>query len=177
MKFVEYDNRPKTNTLHDLRSSELIVTSPLDYGKLLELGLKFCIQEERHIRNKLNDTFSRFVRDVRIKFAFAGEEHEKMDCHKKIYVKSSWQPSAASEQLEDLLLQFEQEIRAERDIASKRPKATNLSRYQFATLQHLRSNRQVIVLICDKNLGPAVMQRDTYIAQMLSDHLQDGKKT
>ena len=157
MKVAEYECRPHANTFHDLRSPDLIDSSPLDFGKLLELGLKFCVQEERPIRSALDNTFSRFVRDVRLKYTFAGEERDSLDCHKKIYVKSSWQPGAASPQLERLLQQFEREMRSEREIALKRPKATNLSRYQFATLQHLRSNQQVIVLICDKNLGPAVM--------------------
>ena len=121
MKFAEYECRPNTNTFHDLRSSDIIASSPLDFGKLLELGLKFCVQEERPIRSALDNTFARFVRDVRLQYYFAGEERDDMDCNKKIYVKSSWQPGAASPQLERLLQQFEREIRAEREIALKRP--------------------------------------------------------
>ena len=57
--------------------------------------------------------FTSFVRDVILKYKFTGAEKDTMDCNRKIYVKSSYQPGAASEQLEYLLNKFEQEILVE----------------------------------------------------------------
>ena len=101
MVVKDYDNRLIQNTFHDLRPPDIIRESPLDFGKLLELGLKFCIQKERPIRSSLGDTFSRFVRDVRLKFKFSrNNNNDPIDSDKKIYIKSSWQPKASFKQLE-----------------------------------------------------------------------------
>ena len=136
MKVNEYNNRPSTMTYHDLRPPEVISASPLQFGKLLGLGLKFCLQEERPKESALDECMSRFKRDVRLKYTFAGCPKTEQ-CHKKIYVKSSWQPDSASKLVEECMLDFENDIRKERAVARARPKATNLSKYQFACLQHL----------------------------------------
>ena len=162
-------------TYHDLRSPEIRAESPIELGCLLGLGLKFCIQEERPKELVLNETFERLNRDVRLKYKFAGKESEQ--CDKKIFVKSTWQPKAASLDTENILKAFEDNIRQERDISRARPRATNLSKHQFNILNHLRSNKDIIIIQCDKNLGPGVMQRETYIREMLRQHLQDGKGT
>ena len=162
-------------TYHDLRSPEIRAESPIELGCLLGLGLKFCIQEERPKELVLNETFERLNRDVRLKYKFAGKESEQ--CDKKIFVKSTWQPKAASLDTENILKAFEENIRQERDISRARPRATNLSKHQFNILNHLRSNKDIIIIQCDKNLGPGVMQRETYIREILRQHLQDGKGT
>ena len=162
-------------TYHDLRPSNIISKSPLELGCLLGLGLKFCIQEERPKDLVLDETFKRLNRDVRIKYTFAGKESEQYD--KKIYVKSTWDPNLANQETEDILSTFEANIRKERELSRTRPRATNLSKHQFNILNHLRSNKELIIIQCDKNLGPGVMQRETYIREVLRQHLQDGKGT
>ena len=163
-------------TYHDLRSPQELATNPLDFGCLLGLGHKFCIQESRPNRETLVRTFERFNRDVRLKYTFAGKELNN-DYEKKIYVKSTWEPGLSSDDTEDILTDFQQKLRSEREVSLSRPRATNLSKHQYNILNHLRSNKHLIILICDKNLGPAVMNRSTYIAAVLSQHLQDNKGT
>ena len=176
MKQNEYENRALQMAYHDLRPKELIDKSPLKFGKLLGLGLKFCVQEERPRECELNDSMTRFKRDIRLKYTFAGcPSNDK--CHKKIYVKSTWEPDKASNGVEHNISSFEQGLRDERTIARQRPKATNLSKYQYTCLQHLRRDKTIIVLMADKNLGPVVMERSTYIKNMLHEHLLDAKST
>ena len=124
----------------------------------------------------LEDTFARLRQDIRLNYIFAGKDNDNFT-NKKIYVKSSWNPPSASQHIEHTLRQFEQEMLSERQVALDRLKATNLSQYQFSTLQHLRANNNVIVLIYDKNLSAAVMIRETYIRDVLLQHLLDDKGT
>ena len=78
MKQNEYDNRALQMAYHDLRPVELIAKSPLKFGKLLGLGLKFCIQEEHPQECELDASIERFTRDVRLKYTFAGcPSHDK----------------------------------------------------------------------------------------------------
>ena len=176
MSTKEYFNRPNQMTYHDLRSPTEFAENPLELGCLLGLGNKFCIQEERPKRRVLDDTFMRFRRDVRLKYTFAGVESND-EYEKKIYVKSDWDPGAANVEREEILSTFEYRLRTEREFSLARPRATNLSKHQYNILNHLRSNKDIIVLICDKNLGPSVMQRETYIKEVLRQHLQDKDST
>ena len=115
-----------------------------------------------------------FKQDVRLQFNFSGCPKTKR-CHKKIYVKSTWQPNNASEEVKECMTYFEHDIWQKRAQARSRPNATNLSEYQFACLQHLRQSKTIIVLMSDKNLGPVVMLKTTYIESTLQEHLLDGK--
>ena len=174
MKQKEYDNRALQMAYHDLRPTELINKSPPKFGKLLGLGLNLCIQKERPRECELDASITRFKRDICLKYTFADcPSHDK--CHKKIYIKSTWQPNKASNGVENNISEFGQGLQKERMIARLRPKATNLSKYQCACLQHLCRDTIIIVLMTDKNLGPVVMKRCTYIQDMLREHLLDDK--
>lgn len=70
-----------------------------------------------------------------------------------------------------ILSSFESNIWKEREINHARPHATNISKHQFNILNHLRSNTEIIIIQCDKNLGPGVMQPETYICGVLQQHL------
>ena len=172
----EYKNRVSQMTFHDLRTKDEKQLSPLQFGCLLGLGLKFCRQEDRPKEQVLVATMDRLRRDIRLKYKFAGIIRDK-EYIKKLHVKSDWQPEHANETVENIINEFESEIQKERALQRARPQATNLSTHQFNILKHLRSNKQIIVLICDKNLGPAVMSRETYIKETLCQHLQDKKGT
>ena len=142
----EYNNQVSQMIYHDLRSPQELATNPLDFGRLLGLGHKFCIQESQPKSKTLVSTFDRFNRDVRLKYTFAGQELNRK-CEKKIYVKSTWGPGLASEETENILAEFQQNIRSEREISLSQPQATNLSKHQFGILNYLRSNKEIIVLI------------------------------
>ena len=99
-------------------------------------------------------------------------------CDKKIYVKPSWNPDNVSDKTEEILKNTaESNLRNEQNIYRSRPCATNLSKHQFNILNHLPSNRDIIILMCDKNLGPAMMERERYIKKLLEQHLKDKNET
>ena len=51
----------------------------------------------------------------------------------------------------------------------------NLLPYQTRALQKLQQHQDFLICPCDKNLGPAIIERDNYIKIALRDHLLDGR--
>lgn len=147
---------------------------PAGAGKLLGLGLKFCLQSCKPDNKVLEHSLKQFERDVRIKYTFAGEDSEM--CDPKIYIKSDWDPDPLQNNtVESCLLDFRQTLTTQRihHIGQLR-KATNLSRIQKKLLRQLRQNTDFICLMTDKNLGPALMERKEYIEHILAEHLLQG---
>ena len=91
IKFIEYDARPTQNTYHNLRPDNIIASFLLNFGILLGLGLQLCVKEERPNKNVLDDTFARFVRDVRL-FFFAGvkSKTEQQEISYQVYLESNY---------------------------------------------------------------------------------------
>ena len=52
---------------------------------------------------------------------------------------------------------------------------TNLLSYQTHALQSLQRQQDFLICPCDKNLGPAIIERDDYIKIAMRDHLLDGR--
>ena len=52
---------------------------------------------------------------------------------------------------------------------------TNLLSYQTRALQSLQQQQDSLICPCDKNLGPAIIERDDYIKIAMRDHLLDGR--
>ena len=50
-------------------------------------------------------------------------------------------------------------------------KSWNLSRPQREAWKRIVSDRRFIIVMSDKNLGPVIMERDTYMSRVMSDHL------
>ena len=71
----------------------LTTKPPLGIGKLLGLGLKFCVQNKKPSQIKLLNNIQRFKRDIRLKHYFAGEPMDPDYIkYKKLYIKSDWEP-------------------------------------------------------------------------------------
>ena len=52
---------------------------------------------------------------------------------------------------------------------------SNLNKIQRAALQYSQTNRELIVVKSDKNLGPCVMERSQYLDLAHQDHLSNEK--
>jgi len=101
---------------------------------------------------------------------------EKDSCYiPQIYLKNkSWNPPPASTIIEHNLTLFEKSLKKHCDILSKKHQSTNLSNLtplQSNTLRKLRNNEMIIVKPTDKNLGPAIMDKEDYISKVLTEHL------
>ena len=95
----------------------------------------------------------------------------------KIYVKSNWQPRPQpNEQFESCLNTFKNNLTLHQNMHIQRTrKASNLSNHQKHILKLLSNNNDFVILPTDKNLGPCILERSTYIKYVLEEHLEDGK--
>ena len=170
MQVKDYFNRPNNMTYHNLCTKS---HPPKGIGSTLGLGLKFCIQSDR-APDFVDKSVNRFSDDVRKKYIFAGSVPKETP--KKIYIKSTWTPDPAPEHVEDRMDAFARALSAEHNFLTKNlGKYSNLTNLQKSQINLLRSNRDFVILISDKNLGPAIMERDLYIKNILREHLLDGK--
>ena len=173
MLWEDYKNRPRKMAYHNLCEYS---SPPAAAGQLLGLGLKFCIQEPIPSQEALDRGLERFERDVRLRYEFADSEERQIK--KKIYIKSTYKPHPCDPRFEQMIRNFGTRMRDERTkIINNTNRRTNLSKVQQNVMKTLRSNSQWIILMCNKNLGPAIMERDIYtrIKNVLNEHLMDGK--
>ncbi len=110
MTKFQYFNRPKQMAYHDLCTK---LRPPKGIGATLGLGLKFCIQK-KHPPNNLEQSFQRFISDVRKRFIFAGKMKDITPS--KIYIKSTWIPDPAEEHVEQRLQQFIQQVELKKKV-------------------------------------------------------------
>jgi hypothetical protein len=97
------------------------------------------------------------------------------DYEKQIYLKNkSWHPPPAPLHIEDKLTMFEKSLKErQQQLITRNTKRTmtNLNPLQKTILKQLQENNNIIIKPTDKNLGPAVLDRETYIKQILQEHL------
>ena len=128
-----------------------------------------------------------FERDARLKHFFHNadknphqhNENENdtsttndFDCPTRLYIKSKWEPPIGNTILETKLHTFSEKLRQHMDQRQINI-APNLNKLQRYALQSLKKSDDLIVLLADKNLGPVVMERTTYIQRVFTDHLND----
>ena len=122
------------------------------------------------IRDK---SLPRFSRDLQVKCFMAGKEG---DAHfnPRLYVKSEWKPQPGwnPDGLLERIDDFTKMVKSNCRIAKS---TSNLPPHQRRALQFLRNNRDYLVIRCDKNLGPALIERENYIRLIIRDHLSDTK--
>ena len=139
---------------------------------LLGHSLNYCIQRPLPKPN-ITATFTRFIYDVRTRFAIADFDNHDSDYNPKLYVKSdTWTPDAAPLLVEDALRCFKEKL-LHATLATRQRRQHNLRPQQRKLLLDLRANPKFIIVPTDKNLGPAIMNRDTYKSRALQDHLLD----
>jgi hypothetical protein len=101
--------------------------------------------------------------------------YNKSDYIKQIYVRNpNWNPPPAPIQLEDSITDFEKLLKTSHIRSTQKHFKVNLSNLttlQARTLKILRQNKQLIIKPTDKNLGPALLDLDAYIKQVLQEHL------
>ena len=174
MPLWHYLTRPSNMEMHDLTTKDTHI--PKTLSTIIGLGLKFIPTPRRPNRNPTS-SFKRFQKDLYTKVYFSGRplpEEKKYDS--KMPVVSTWEPKPwdIPETIRDRLANFRRQIR--RTMKVKRPKTTNLLPFQTRALSTLAERTDVLVVSCDKNLGPALINTTTYISRAFEDHL-DCKAT
>jgi hypothetical protein len=109
------------------------------------------------------------TRDVYIK-AFFAHTPERTDYNPKLYLPSEWDPpvemipTALKTRMQNFFTHMKQRFR-------KRRVNPNLLMFQRQILNDLRNSKEVLIVMTDKKLGPAVIERDVYIKRVFADHL------
>ena len=113
-------------------------------------------------------------RSLRLAFFFLAHPPSNAPYNPRMCPASDWTPPEQffPKILTRRLAQFK--IRLHRLFATSRQVKSNLSLPHRHTLTYLRNQNEFLVVNCDKNLGPALIERDKYIRLAISDHLSDG---
>ena len=118
----------------------------------------------------------KFTRAIHLRFHFAGTNTTQDDTYDpNIYVKSNWTPPHWTMPPVVMTKRLENFSNTLGKLFKKRMGITNLLPYQTRALQLLQQQQDFLVCPCDKNLGPAIIERDDYIKIAVKDHLLDGR--
>lgn len=162
-----YFSKPTNVAFHNL----LPHRPSYSFRALLSLGLKFVPTPSR--TPCPSKALERHHRDLLVKVFFAGKPFDNTPFDIKYHLQSEWTapPSKIPAEIYRRLHAFE---RAFRKTFPKKRGSTNLLPLQSRTLKYLRTRRaEFVIAPCDKNLGPALLTRDTYVKRTLQDHLLD----
>ena len=166
-----YFDWPSHLAFHDLTSD---VTPPKNLCSLLGLGLKFCLTP-RFTTSNLQPTLDQFKWDLWLKTHFASNPLNDTDTfNMKMYVKSHWT-------LPDWNILWGTQQRFHdftnhlKPLFCRHHGQHNLLPHQRWALSLLHNNDDLLVVQCDKNLGPAIIEKLKYIKQMYHDHLNDSR--
>ena len=164
-----YFDRANNLAFHDLTTTP----SPfLNLRSLLGLGHKFCPMP-RFSTSCVKETFKRFHHDYYCKIFYANKDfsnNDQNDYDPKMYVNSDWTPTdwmiptAAVRRFNQFRLHIDALFR-------KRKVSSNLLSHQHLALRQLQLQQEFLVVQCDKNLGPAILEYNVYIKRALNDHL------
>jgi hypothetical protein len=122
-------------------------------------------------------TFARLDRAIILRCFFV--DHDPLDpvakseeYNPRMYIPSKKRiPNNVPRDLDARLLRFKCRMNCAFGTAPRiRP---NLLHHQRYGLELLHNQKYFLVVHCDKNLGPAIIERDAYLQLALSDHLQD----
>lgn len=164
---------------HDLTSTH---PPPFNLRSVLGLGLKFIPTPTfptrwRDIAVTPESTLARLYRSLHLRSFFVEtppvDPNQPRDIFDpKIHIASDWTPPAPlPASIHWRVVAFQNALRG----LYRRPRAKfNLLRTQRHALEQALSDRKLVVLSCDKNLGPAIIERDRYIRMALDEHLSDS---
>ena len=79
-------------------------------------------------------------------------------------------PNALKTRMQNFFTHMKQSFR-------KRRVNPNLLMFQRQILNDLRNSKELLIVMTDKNLGPAVIERDVYIKRVFDDHLLKPETT
>ena len=163
-----FESRISNASCHDLCDTK---SPPRLIKSLLGLGMKFC-PRPTHTTSKqqLSSILDCSEKDFYTKVQFTGEPNDPDWKENQLFLRDDgWQPTIACDP--EILVRT-QAFRKQLNLHFRRRKVpSNLNRIQANLLTKLRNHPDFIVLNSDKNLGPVIMNRETYVRRCLTDHL------
>ena len=131
--------QPKNLTTHNLCKG----TQPTN---LLGLGLKFCLASSKPTQT-IKDTMQKLANRIRTKYYLQQNSSTNNNYIPQLYIRlKGWDPPPAPLKVENSITNFEKQLR----MVSTPKKSTDF-----------------IIMPTDKNLSPAIMNRDEYIKKIL----------
>ncbi len=166
---------------HHLAYHDLCINTKPPPGTRLLLGLseKFCIERGRPtgIDDSFDSNFERLRRQVRIHDYFHLRDRATTDDDyiPNLYIPSNWiPPDIRHGDMEQRMINYRMKLeRLVKHASLRRRPRFNLSPLQYKILKDLKENKEIIVCLSDKNLGPVVMDRSDYMNRAISDHLSN----
>jgi len=163
-------HQPMNPVVHNLCQT---IQPPHGTKNLLGLGLKYCIVPPKATPD-ITNTMLKLAYRIRTKhYLQMADRMDNQEYIPQLYVKlKNWNPPPARPITEDKLTLFEKTSKEAIRLNNLQPYAfSNLTPNQKITLNKFKQSEEFIILPTDKNLGPAIMNRDLYIKQVLREHL------
>ena len=170
-----YFAKPTNLAFHDMTTT---IKPPRNLRALLGLGMKFIptprlSHSKAYLSQTDTATLPTFYRDLQLRIFFAGEENEDEESNEynpRMYLKSKWTPPpwTITKTVEKRYAAFTTELES---VFKKQRGRNNLLPHQRDTLQWLQTQDDFAIINCDKNLGPAIIEKHRY-CQMVLNHLQ-----
>ena len=163
-----YFTRCRHIAFHNLCVDPSIVSRPMK--SLLALGLSFIPRSHRTKGPRSVDR-ERFQRDCDTRLFFAGDN--TLFQRRRLFVRSAWRPDQRhipkgfSGRISTFCDAVAREFR-------RRRSRSNLLPEQRSALRTLMESKKLLVARTDKNLGPAILERDVYVRRAFDDHLSDA---
>ena len=169
-----YFSRPSNMAFHDFTKRH---KPPKNLRSLLGLGLKFIPTPSlTNSWSRLKESsYDRLFRSVHLRSHFAGKPPSEgtTSYDPKIYVHSTWTPphwTIPPIALEERLSRFSSALNK---LFKTRKGKTNLLPHQHRALQTFQQQQTFLIVPCNKNLGPAIIERPDYLKIAMRDHLTD----
>ena len=162
-----YFSRPVNLAYHNLCSDTGKVAP--NFRALLGLGLNFCLRTP-YCSGPNDPDSERFRRDLHTRIFFAGSPPLPEN---RLFIRSNWHPPSENVPIE-FRARVTHFILTAKKLFNRKRHPSNLLPNQRLALNTLRQNNELIIWKTDKNLGPAIIERDVYIQRALSDHLLDA---
>ena len=144
---------------------------------ILGLGLKFIPTPSlTNSWSRLKtSSYDRLFCSVHLRFHFAGKPPNEgtTSYNTKLYVCSKWTPpnwKIPPVALEERLSRFSTALNK---LFKTHKGKTNLLPHQHRALRVLQQQQTFLIIPCDKNLGPAIIERHDYLKIAMRDHLSD----
>ena len=169
-----YFSRPSNMAFHDFMKRH---KPQKNLRSLLGLGLKFIPTPSlTNSWSRLKkSSYDRLFRSIHLQFHFAGKPPSKgtTSYDPKIYVHLTWTPphwTIPPIALEEHLSRFSTALNK---LFKKHKGKTNLLPHQHQALRTLQQQQTFLIVPCDKNLGPTIIERHDYLKIAMRDHLSN----
>jgi hypothetical protein len=164
-----YHSRPTRIAFHDLTTR---LKPPKNVRSFLGLNLKFVPNPGKNVSwaTIKKEILLRLDRDLRVKVFMAGAAAEET-YNPNMYAASEWNPPNlfTPPELQARLAAFKAALKS---LYKKRRCPSNLLKHQRRALDALRNQDTFLIVQCDNNLGPTVIEKNEYTRMALA-HLTD----